>query len=193
MGLLRASDFLYSLRFLRLLTTPWEETEAFKQGIVDKDGNKLKKPQSSSEKSVYNSFHKLVFNLKRLLGKIPLGKTKLASYAAALYLIKEHAKIDDKKLAKMIKESMGIDVNQLPLLESSEWFLHEDSRCIKANTYTLTNDMPLRNGELLAKKSTRVIVEEHEPIDNVFGIPVFKGYHVKTKQTIYITQEDITY
>ena len=38
-----------------------------------------------------------------------------------------------------------------------------------------------------------VIVEEHEPIDNVFGIPVFKGYHVKTKQTIYITQEDITY
>lgn len=193
MGLLRATDFIYTLRFLRLLTTPWEETEAYKKGIVDEKGNKLKKPQTADEKSVYNSFHKLVYNLKRLLGKVPLGKTRIASYAAALYLIKEHAKIDDAKLAKVIKESMGVDISKLPLMEESEWYLTEDNARIAANTYTLTKDMPLRNGELLAKKSTRVIVEEHEPIDDVFGIPVFKGYHVKTKQVIYITQDDITY
>jgi len=193
MGLLRASDFLYTLRFLRLLTTPWDKTEAFKRGIIDKDGNRLRDPQGQFDKKVYNSFHKLVFNLKRLLGNIPLGKTRIASYAAALYLVKEHTKIDDDRLVKVIKESIGVDVSELPLLEESDWFLNEDATMIEASTYTLTRDMPLRNGELLAKKNTRVIVEAHEPIDHVFGIPMFKGYHVNTKNTIYITQEDITH
>lgn len=193
MGLLRTSDFFYSLRFLRLLTTPWEKTTAFKEGIVDKDGKKLKKPENQSEKAAYTTFHRLVFNLKRMLNKLPLGKTKLASYATAFFLIKEHTGIDDKKLTKVIKESTGVDINCLQLLEESHWFLAEDNKSIGANTYTLTQDLPLKNGELLAKKGTRVVVEQHEPVGNTLGIPVFKGYHVKTKQSIYITQDDITF
>ena len=43
MGFLRGPDFIYSLRFLRLLTMPWEKTGAFKKGIVDKNGKILKK------------------------------------------------------------------------------------------------------------------------------------------------------
>ena len=192
MGLLRAGDFFYTLRFLRLLTTPWKETTAYKEGIVDENGKKLKKPESQSEKSAYTSFHKLVFNIKRLLNKVPLGKSKLASYAAALFLIKEHAKISDDKLVKVIKESTGVDFGNLELMEDSSWFLTEDNK-IKANAYTLMQDMPLRNGEQLAKKGSRVVVEEHEPVGSVVGIPIFKAYHVKTKQNIYITQQDITY
>ena len=43
MGILkRAGDLVYTFRFLRLLTTPFENTEAFKQGIIDKDGNRNK-------------------------------------------------------------------------------------------------------------------------------------------------------
>ena len=82
MGFLRGPDFFYALRFLRLLTTKWEDTNAFKLGIVDKNGKKLKKPETSDEKSAYNTFHKLVYNIKRLINKIPLGKSTLASYAA---------------------------------------------------------------------------------------------------------------
>ena len=70
MSLLRAGDFFYALRFLRLLTTPWKKTSAYELGIVDENGKKLKKPETSEEKSAYNVFHKLVYNLKRLLKKV---------------------------------------------------------------------------------------------------------------------------
>lgn len=192
MGLLRGADFVYALRFLRLLTMPWEKTGAYKQGIVDKDGKKLKKPETPAERGVYTTFHKLVFNIRRLLGKIPLGKSTIARYGAALYLIKEHVDISDKKLAKVLTEITGMEIEGNHLVESSDWFLTEDKK-IRSGTYILTKDLPLRNGELLAKTNTTVMVEEHEPIGEVFGIKIFKGYHVKTKQSIYITQDDITF
>lgn len=192
MGLLRGADFVYALRFLRLLTMPWEKTEAYKQGIVDKDGKKLKKPETPAERGAYTTFHKLVFNIRRLLGKIPLGKSTIARYGAALYLIKEHVDISDKKLAKVLTEITGMEIEGNHLVESSDWFLTEDKK-IRSGIYILTKDLPLRNGELLAKTNTTVMVEEHEPIGEVFGIKIFKGYHVKTKQSIYITQDDITF
>lgn len=191
MPLLKAADFFYTLRFLRLLTTPWEKTNAFEKGIIDKDGKVIKKPESSEEKQVYNSFHKLVFNLKRLLNKIPLGKSTLASYAAALYLIKEHTGVDDTKLVEVIKEATGVSIDQLPLLEDTQWFLNDDAS-IQEGVYTLTKDMPLRNGETLAKRNTNVVIEKHEPIDTILGVPVFKAFHEATKQIIIVTQEDIT-
>jgi hypothetical protein len=193
MSLLGASDFIYTLRFLRLLTTPWEKTKAYELGIVDEDGKKLKKPVTTEEKKAYNSFHKLVFNLKRILGKLPLGKTKLASYATALFLIKEHTGIDDKKLSKIIKEATGVDLNEMILMEETQWFLAEDEKSINGGVYTLVRDMPLRNGELLAMKNTRIMIEQHEPVGFVMSVPVFKGLHVKTKQSVYVTQHDITY
>ena len=192
MPLLRTGDFLYSLRFLRLLTMPWEKTAAFKQGIVDEKGKKLKKPETPAEKSAYTSFHRLVFNIKRLITKMPGIAGKLGSYAAALYLIKEHAKINDKKLIKVINEAVDIDISILSLQEDSQWFLTDNNK-IQANIYTLTRDMPLKNGELLAKKNTKVVVEEHEPVGDVIGIRIYEGKHVKTGQSIYITQNDITY
>ena len=80
MGLLsKSADLLYTLRFLRLLTTPWEETNAFKLGLIDNEGKKLKKAQTSEEKSAYNTFHRLVFNVKKLINKVPGGKSKRAA------------------------------------------------------------------------------------------------------------------
>ena len=172
---------------------PWEKTAAFKEGIVDEDGNKLKKPETSAEKAAYTTFHKLVFNIRRLLGKVPLGKTTIARYAAALYLIKEHTDISDNLLSKALSKMTGMKIEGDIIIESSEWFLTEDHKRIRSGTYVLTKDLPLRNGEPLAKVNTSVIVEEHEPVGEVFGIKVFKAHHVKTKQSIYITQDDITF
>lgn len=193
MSLLRGADFLYALRFLRLLTMPWEKTEAYKQGIIDDEGNKLKKPETSKEKGAYNTFHKLVFNIRRLLGKIPFGKSTIARYGAALWLIKEKTNISDEKLGKVLKEITGIEIENTQLCESGDWFLTEDSQRIRSGNYILTKDLPLKNGEPLAKRNTTIIVEEHEPIGDVFGIKIFRGFHVKTKQSIYITQDDITF
>lgn len=190
MGLLRGPDFFYALRFLRLLTTKWEDTNAFKLGIVDKNGKKLKKPETSEEKSAYNTFHKLVYNIKRLINKIPLGKSTLASYAAALFLIKEHTSISDKKLIKVIKESTGLDFSEYKP-ELNEWYLTEDGE-IETGKYALARDIALpKTGELLAQKRSWVNIMESAPYGSVLGHPVFKAQHIKTQQTIYITQEDI--
>ena len=83
--------FIY--KFLRILTTPWEKSEAFKLGIVDDNGKILKKKRvlkTAEEKESYTMMHRLVWKLKRLMEKVPFGKSRLASYAAALWLIKEN-------------------------------------------------------------------------------------------------------
>ena len=191
MGLLRGPDFFYAIRFLRLLTTKWENTNAFKLGIVDKNGKKLKNPETSEEKSAYNVFHKLVYNIKRLINKLPLGKTTLASYAAALFLIREHTGINDKRLIKVIKEATGLDLTDYKA-ELNEWYLTEDGE-IEIGKYALVRDIALpRTGELLAKKGSLVDITESAPYDSIFGHKVFKVKHIKTQQNIYITQEDIT-
>ena len=94
----RAIDLLITYRVIKLLVTPWEEHEAYKYGIIDKNGKVLKKTSelaTSKEKDSYTILHRFVFNLKRLLGLLPGGKTKLASYAAALaLLLKENKNIN---------------------------------------------------------------------------------------------------
>ena len=193
MGLLRAGDFFYTLRFLRLLTTPWKKTNAYKEGIIDDNGKVIKKPETSKEKGVYNTFHRLVYNLKRLLNKLPFGRSTIASYAAALFLIKEESNMSDIAMRKVMLEVTGIDIKKTDLTEYTEnqWYLTEEGN-IQESTYTLTNDIALPStGEILALKNSKVIVKEHSPIDTVFGISVFEGIHNKTQQKIYITQGDI--
>ena len=106
----RAIDLFVTYRFIKLLVTPFEKTPAFKLGIIDKDGNRIVKQgkgilrqtvpeplRTSEEKSAYTVLHKLVFNIKKLFAKVPGLRTKLGTYAAALFLLKDTFKesVDD--------------------------------------------------------------------------------------------------
>ena len=84
-------DNILAFRILYALVTPFEKTEAFKLGVIDKDGNTLVKikDQSYEQKEAYDMLDRLVFSLKRLLAKMPGGKSQIASLAAAYYLVKE--------------------------------------------------------------------------------------------------------
>ena len=92
-GMVGGSLNLYFIyKFLRILTIPFAKSDAFKLGIVDEKGKILKKHnklKTKEEKEAYTIMHLLVWKLKRLMEKIPFGKSRLASYAAALWLIKE--------------------------------------------------------------------------------------------------------
>jgi hypothetical protein len=86
-------DTFYAFRFAKLLATKWTDTDAFKLGIVDENGHQLKKRiqlNTPEEHAAYTKFVTLVFNIKRLLDKVPLGKTTLARYGAALALLRDH-------------------------------------------------------------------------------------------------------
>lgn len=103
MGVSIVTDTVYTYRFLKLLVTPFNKTEAFKLGLIDASGRRTDKPVSSSaERAAFNLFHRLVFNLKRLMNAFPGGNTRIASYAAALALLREQYNVDtDFVLDKM--------------------------------------------------------------------------------------------
>ena len=97
--------FVY--QFLKKLVTPFEKTEAFKLGIIDNKGKILKKRReltTVAEKEAYNLSDTLIWNLKKILAKVPGGSSKIASYAAALWLIKEQGNgkifVNEKELEK---------------------------------------------------------------------------------------------
>lgn len=90
-------DLFLVYQFIRRLATPFEKWPAFEQGIIDKDGNILKKRKdlrTVKERDSWGKFDVMILKLKRLLEKVPGGKTRLASYAAALWLLKEHEEVN---------------------------------------------------------------------------------------------------
>lgn len=83
--------------FLQKLVTPFENTDAFRLGIIDKNGNVLKHRKNLKtfrEKEAYTEFDTLVFNLKKFLNKFPAGRTLQGSAAAAALLLREENNID---------------------------------------------------------------------------------------------------
>lgn len=185
MGLLSFGDTFFALRFLRLLTTPWKKTGAYKAGIVDRDGKVLKKPEGK-EKEVYNLFHKLVFNVKRLLNKLPFGKKTIASYAAALFLIKEHTGLSDELFGELLFETTGYNPNLDSLNESEQYNLTEGK-------YSLNQDLVLINGDILKNSSTNITVEEKttQPIGHIFGHAIYRVLEERTQQLVLITKTNI--
>ena len=89
MGFLKqAADLGYTFRFIRMMVMDWKDWDAYKLGIIDENGKRIKKVRLDNEekKSAYTPFIRLAANIKRLVAKIPGGGTKLGSFASALYL-----------------------------------------------------------------------------------------------------------
>lgn len=88
----RIVDNLIAYKILTMLITPFEETEAYKLGIIDKDGKniiKSSKLDSSEQKDSYTYLNRLVFNIKKIINRLPGGDSKLKNLVAAFWLVKE--------------------------------------------------------------------------------------------------------
>lgn len=96
-------DNAIAVRIIYLLVLPFEKWEAFKEGIIDSDGVKLKDTTSPN----WTMLHRLIWRLKLILGKIPFGKSHLASTAAAYLLVKERYEQDQDD--ESITESLLIE------------------------------------------------------------------------------------
>lgn len=87
-------DLFLVYNFLKRLATPFESWDAYKKGVIDKDGKILiaKRDRDNDQKKAFGVFDLMVLKLKKLIEMIPGSQASkmLASYAAALYLIKEH-------------------------------------------------------------------------------------------------------
>jgi len=125
MSVMSTVDNLMAFKFLYLLVQPFNKTKAFKLGVIDAEGKLLikSKDQTTEQKEAYDYLDRLVFNLKRLLGKLPGGKSMLASLIAALYLIREekmtNAQIEERfnQVLSKILENDIILVEETLLVE----------------------------------------------------------------------------
>ncbi len=199
----RAIDLFVTYRFIKLLTTPFEKSEAFKLGIIDKDGNRIKAPKStkpavelvtSEQKAAYTILHKLVFNIKKIFSKVPGLRTKVGTYAAALFLLKDTFKesLDDpdmfeKEFIKYLKEE-GIDFDD-EIQEEVIGF----GELLPKGRYRLKQDiLNKEEEELTAKKGDIVIAFDDEaPVDTVLGVEIFSVVHEKSQEKIYVSLEDL--
>ena len=197
MGLIkRAGDLVYTFRFLALLVTPFEKTKAFEKGIIDKDGKRLVKPPFSKIEDrnnyaeYYSPFIRLVFNIKKLMAKAPGGSSRIASYAAALYLIKENFSVSEKNSRKDLLKA-GIDPSDL-LAEESKWFMLEDNQ-LSPGVYSLKYEKVLNatcEPTVNAKDKVR-IHDECFPIGDIFGLNIYEATHMRSQQKLYITAEEL--
>ena len=200
----RAIDLFVTYRFIKLLVTPFNKTEAFKLGIIDEKGNRVKiegtnKPTSlntSKEKNAYTVLHKLVFNIKKIFAKVPGLGSKLGTYAAALFLLKDtfkesvDPKMFEREFLKYIKE------NDIKINDSITEEVQLDGDLLPKGIYKLQNDIvvdeedenlpPAREGDEVET------FEDIAPVDTVLGVPVFPVVHIDTREKIFVSLDDIT-
>ena len=199
----RAVDLFVTFRFIKLLTTPFNKTDAYKYGIIDDKGNRIREDNStrvkvelttSTLKNSYTILHKLVFNIKKIFSKLPLLKSKIGTYAAALFLLKdtfkEHVEDPDmfeKEFMKYLKE------NKIELDREISEEVIGFGEVLPKGEYVLKNDiLNKEEEELTAKKGDRVAVfDDQAPIDTVLGVEIFPVIHMKTQEKIYVSLEDI--
>jgi len=196
MGILKsAADLVYTIRFLKLLVTPFEKTDAFKYGIIDKDGKKNKDfsmdkvVDRENYRNYYTPFHRLVYNLKRLMAKVPGGQSVVARYGAALMLIKEHGELNDHQI-EMIHEKTGIDILDC-LAEESQWYMQENEE-LAEGMYRIKYDTMTTSCEDIVKKGDQIRVISGAHVDEVLGLKIYEGTHIKTNHRVLFSTAEIT-
>ncbi len=138
-------DTLITYRILKLMVTPWERQEAFKRGIIDKDGNVLKKRKElkdTKDKKAYTILHRFVFNMKRILKRVGLG-SRFGSFAAALAMV---------------------------LREDKNLLLHKDA--IEAGVITYLKET--NQYEQLLNEVREIPDIDDEPVMNCLGIDIYE-------------------
>lgn len=87
----QAVDLYVLYRIIKDIGTPFKDTDAYKLGLIDDKGKRLKKASSSEEKKAIGYYTRFVFNIKRALSKVGLD-SKIGTAAGALFLLRESHK-----------------------------------------------------------------------------------------------------
>ena len=152
-------DTYVAFQFIKILSTPFEDTDAYKLGIIDKNGKVLKKRvdlKKSDEKRAYTIFHTIGFNIKKIFNKVPGLKSRLGSFAAALFLLKEQTQMSDEQF--LVLESAcknWCENNHMPVKTNLT-----ESKLVIEGTYSY--------------KGRTIYVPRTESTSTVLGVPLYK-------------------
>lgn len=120
-------DTLITIRILKMLVTPFKDTDAYKFGIIDINGKKIRNPKTQEEENSYDMLHRLVFRLKRIINLVPVENKNFLSYAAAYALIREcytnqeePDDIDIRYAQKLLEGVDNIEIDDLDFVSMCE-------------------------------------------------------------------------
>jgi hypothetical protein len=178
-----AFNALVAYKFVKLLSTPWKKTDAYKLGIIDDKGALLKAKsdlKTSEEKKAYTIIHTLCWNIRRLIEKVPIVKARISRFAIALHLLKDNLKesVEDTQfLDRILVEHTGISpvVKDDPYL--CEGYYSPNESLLDIYPFINTSDqVHLTNGV---------------PLDTVLGTPVYEAEHLRTGEKVVISYEAV--
>ena len=189
----RAIDLLITYRVIKMLVTPFDSTDAYKLGIIDKNGKVLRKAKTlktPKEKAAYTLLHRFVFNLKRLINIVPGGKSKLGTYAAALgLLLKENKDINMVELERDLYKHLS-ENNLLKLDDDIRESVGFDF--LPEGKYIITDKLEDLNGNITADTGDVVYTtEDQKPFDNYFGVNLYNVINEDTKKQIIVSEDNI--
>ena len=176
----KITDLIFTYSFLKRLVTPFNETRAYELGIIDERGKKIKDPKSKEELDSYSTFERLVFNIKKIIERVPGGKSKKGSYAAALFLIREQKNPKENYSEREIIEELEKNMSYLKendnkdlktfkeALKHTHMVLDPDGRVMSMHSSERhANDSAKPTGNLLKKQGK--VVKLRKPISTTRG------------------------
>lgn len=201
-------DIYVAYKFVKILSTPWEQTDAFKLGIIDSKGKILKKRKNlktGEEKAAYTIFHTLIWNMKKLLDKLPPTRTRIGSFVTALWMLKEYtsSRVQDQTLIERTFVKYLIDTGRVTpgeimdscfeqLLDKGDEadFRPELASMLFKGRYKLLFDVDAPEGT--GKKGNIVVARKDTPsFETLLGQPMFKVKLEKNLKDIVISYEDL--
>jgi len=159
-----------AIKLLRLFVQPWTDTEAFKTGVIDQNGKFLIPPQKQTitQKQSYDKLQVLVWNLKKIVEKFPLGKKTFAKYATALALIKEEVGCDINDLKPIFDKYITENIEAIDNV--GQLFEDMGSGGMVGN---VTTGMDIVDPVLGKKRPKITSPVEYKPDDHHANDPVF--------------------
>ena len=135
----RIVDNVVALKIVRMLVTNFSDTEAFKLGIIDAHGNTLRPTntlKTTQERNAFTYLDRLVFNIKKIINRLPGGENRMKSLIAALWLVKECYENGNQSSALMQEKfdnMLKMLDNRVSLVEEEiivKKFLEEDGMAV---------------------------------------------------------------
>lgn len=172
-----AIDVFIAYKFIKQLTKPWKNWEAYKLGLIDDRGKKLRSIETNADKDAYPLWKIMVRNLKRLLDKVPFGKSVIGSFAASLWLIKEELGVEDITV---------LENEFKKYLEESEFLVEHEELKEKINT--------VDKGRYKIKDEDDLVIFVRNPteaVETVLGVPLFILTDSLTGNAFLVTEDEI--
>ena len=86
------ADTVMVYLIIKKLSKPFKEWDAYKEGLIDENGKKLKTAITFKERKAWTVFDRFIANLKKIMSKF-VGKSRFAAIATSVYLLKDSQKI----------------------------------------------------------------------------------------------------